>query len=99
MTEVETVNRIVTSLIKKHRYAVIFLNDDVTTIEFVIFLIQFVFNKSYEEAVNLTLKVHNEGSAIIEIYNNHDVAQAIAEKCMAIARTNGYPLKVLVEEI
>lgn len=99
MTETKTVNRIITSLIHKHRYAVIFLNDDITTVDFVVFLIQVVFNKSFEEALNLTLKVHNEGSAVIETYYNYDVAQAIAEKCITIARTNGFPLKVTVEEI
>jgi ATP-dependent Clp protease adaptor protein ClpS len=78
-------------------YKVILLNDDITTFEFVIFLLKEVFGKSEEEAINLTLKIDREGSGVAGRYP-YEIAVMKVEETHQLARKAGYPLRALVEE-
>ena len=49
-------------------YAVVLINDDYTPMEFVIYVLQTIFKKNYEEAKKVMLLVHNEGKGICGIY-------------------------------
>lgn len=80
------------------RYNVIMHNDDVTTMEFVVMVLKRLFHKSAEEAEELMLTVHNEGSAIVGTYSK-DIAQSKADYTMQLARENGYPLKLTIKEV
>ena len=53
---------------KPSMYAVILINDDYTPMEFVIYVLQTIFKKTYDEAKKIMLKVHNEGKGICGIY-------------------------------
>ena len=53
---------------KPDMYAVVLINDDYTPMEFVIYVLQTIFKKSYEEAKKVMLLVHNEGKGICGIY-------------------------------
>ena len=90
----------VTSKLPKEpsRYNVIVCNDNVTPIEFVVAMLIAVFNQSESEAFNLTLKVHNDGSAVAGTYT-YEVAEQKALDATNMARTNGYPLVVKVEQV
>ena len=79
------------------RYAVIFHNDDFTTTDFVVKVLRLVFFLPLEEAVDLMLKVHNSGSASVGAYPL-DIARSKARTSMQMARAEGFPLKVTVEE-
>jgi ATP-dependent Clp protease adaptor protein ClpS len=79
-------------------YKVMLLNDDYTTFDFVIEILKTVFHKSEEEAINLTLKVDREGSAIIGIYP-YEIAQIKIEKTHTLARRAGFPLRAVMEEV
>ncbi|MEO1927329.1 MAG: ATP-dependent Clp protease adaptor ClpS [Nautiliaceae bacterium] len=78
-------------------YKVMLLNDDYTTFDFVIEILKKVFHKSEEEAINLTLKVDREGSAIVGVYP-YEIAQMKVERTHALAREAGYPLRAVLEE-
>jgi ATP-dependent Clp protease adaptor protein ClpS len=78
-------------------YRVILLNDDYTTFDFVIEILKTVFNKSEEEAINLTLKVDKEGSAVVGLYP-YEIAQMKVNKTHQLARSAGYPLRAKIEE-
>lgn len=78
------------------QYKVVFHNDDVTTMEFVTEVLRQVFNKHADEAVTLMMKVHREGQAIVGIYS-YDVAMTKAARATAMARNEGYPLKITCE--
>ena len=80
------------------KYSVIFLNDDFTPMDFVVLMLVNIFFKSMEEAETLMMKVHTEGKAIVGIYSL-DIAQSKAEKTIAISRANGFPLRVVVQEV
>ncbi len=76
-----------------HKYQVIMYNDDFTPMEFVVETLQNVFFKSPDEAKQLMLKVHLEEKAVIGTYS-YDVAKSKAEKAMALAKSEKYPLKL-----
>ena len=58
---------------KPKRYNVIMHNDDVTTMDFVVHLLRVVFFKSPEDATQIMLDVHQNGSANVGIYT-YDIA-------------------------
>ena len=49
-------------------YAVVMLNDDYTPMEFVIYVLQSVFKKNYEDAKKIMLLIHNEGKGICGVF-------------------------------
>ncbi len=78
------------------RYKVVFHNDDYTTQEFVIFVLERFFFKSPTEALHLMLTVHHKGSAVAGVYTK-DVAETKVEQVMEAARDNGMPLLLTTE--
>lgn len=78
-------------------YDVIMLNDDVTTMDFVVRVLVRVFHKSKEIAQSLMMKIHLEGSAVVGTYSK-DIAQSKAQLTMQLAKAEGFPLKVTVKE-
>ena len=78
-------------------YKVILLNDDYTTFDFVIEILKTIFYKSEEEAINLTLRVDREGSAVVGVYP-YEVSQTKVDKMHKVARDAGYPLRAVIEE-
>lgn len=86
-----------TRLEKPKLYKVLLHNDDFTTMEFVVFVLQYVFNREDIDAFTIMLKVHNEGLGIAGIYP-YEVANMKAEKAMNLAKAREYPLLCTVEE-
>lgn len=78
------------------KFCVIFHNDDMTPMEFVAQLLETVFHHDMNQARDLTIKVHNEGRAVVGVYN-YEVAEQKSMESVAIARNNGFPLAVSVE--
>jgi ATP-dependent Clp protease adaptor protein ClpS len=77
-------------------WKVLLHNDDYTTMEFVVFVLQYVFRMSEDEAVRVMLKVHNEGVGIAGTFT-YEIAEAKAAKVARLAREREYPLKCTVE--
>ena len=78
-------------------YKVILLNDDFTTIEFVIEVLALFFNLNTESATAIMLKIHIEGSAICGVYPK-DIAETKVAQVSAFATQHGHPLKCHMEE-
>lgn len=78
------------------QYKVILLNDDYTTMEFVVQVLIHVFQKSLEEAMNTMLAVHRKGAGLCGIYPL-EVAETKAGLVHALARGKGFPLQCAVE--
>tara|TARA_B100000242_G_scaffold246335_1_gene186987 strand:- start:30 stop:356 length:327 start_codon:yes stop_codon:yes gene_type:complete len=86
------------SLVKKpDMYAVILINDDYTPMEFVIYVLQTIFKKNYEEAKKVMLLVHNEGKGICGIYSL-DIAESKANQVIEFSRINQHPLECKVQK-
>lgn len=77
-------------------YRVLFHNDDYTTREFVVFLLQSVFNKTETDAVAIMLNVHHNGIGTAGIYP-HEVAETKVSMVASIARQNEFPLLCSME--
>lgn len=82
---------------KPKLYKVILHNDDFTTMDFVVFVLQYVFNRSDAESFTIMLKVHNEGLGIAGTYP-YEIAEMKANKAMNLAKAREYPLLCTVEE-
>ena len=78
------------------RYKVIFLNDDKTPIEFVIELLMTVFRHTDETAKDITLKVHNDGSAVVGVYT-FEIAEQKGVEATHLARQAGFPLQIKID--
>mgnify|MGYP006296990007 CR=1 FL=1 len=79
------------------RYKVIFLNDDKTPIDFVIELLMTVFKHTEDTAKDITLKVHNEGSAVVGVYT-FEIAEQKGVEATNVARAAGFPLQIKVDQ-
>lgn len=82
---------------KPKLFKVLLHNDDFTTMEFVVFILQYVFNREDAEAFTIMLKVHNEGLGIAGIYP-YEIANMKSEKAMNLAKAREYPLLCTVDE-
>jgi ATP-dependent Clp protease adaptor protein ClpS len=75
---------------------VLLLNDDQTTMEFVVQVLERVFGKTYDEALKLVLAIHRDGHGECGVYPLEE-ASKVAERVSVLARRNGYPLRCVVE--
>ena len=97
-TRQENVNLLERKATKPPRlYKVRLLNDDYTTMEFVVEVLQVFFAMSTEQAMQVMLKVHNEGSAVCGVYPK-DIAESKVQQVVGYATQHGHPLRCLMEE-
>ena len=80
------------------KYSVTIHNDDFTPLDFVVFVLTDIFFLSEAKANELMLQVHNSDKAVVGVYS-YDVAMSKAQKATDIARDEGYPLRLTVEQI
>src|SRR5204862_385971 len=78
-------------------FKVVLLNDDYTTMEFVVHVLQSVFNKPEEEAYRIMMQVHIHGRGICGTYT-YEVAETKVSTVHEVARDNGFPLRASIEE-
>lgn len=81
-----------------HKWAVIFWNDDFTTMEFVVKVLNDVFFKELHEAEEIMMKVHREGQAVVGVYT-YDIAVSRTRIANEMARKAGFPLKITNQEV
>ena len=78
-------------------FKVLLHNDDYTTMEFVLYVLQKFFSKSPEEAQRIMLKVHTEGVGVCGIYT-YEIAETKVDQVKRAASQNGHPLQCSFEE-
>ncbi len=78
-------------------YKVILLNDDYTTMEFVLQVLETVFHKTPAAAHRIMMQVHLEGHAVCGAYS-HEVAETKVATVQDLARRDGFPLQATLEE-
>ena len=76
-------------------YEVVLLNDDATPMEFVVVVLESVFHKDEESALDITLETHQEGQASCGVFTR-DVAETKLTRVIDMARANGFPLKCIL---
>lgn len=83
---------------KPNRFQVLLLNDDYTSMEFVIDVLVQFFSKNEEAAQAIMLKIHIEGEGICGIFS-HDIAQTKVTQVIEFARKNEQPLMCVLREL
>ena len=78
-------------------WRVVLHNDDYTPMDFVVEVLERIFDKSPAESYRIMMKVHVEGRGVAGIYT-HEVAETKARTTVDDARQSGYPLLASVEE-
>lgn len=96
-TKIETNEQVVVAVQPPKLWKVVFLNDDKTPMEFVVDVLMQIFKHDEERAKELTLEIHNTGSAVAGIYN-YEVAEQKGLETTHSAKANGFPLRVTLEE-
>ncbi len=79
------------------KYKVYLLNDDYTSMDFVIDILMSIFHKSYEEAEKIMLEVHKKDRGLCGVYT-YEIAETKVMQVIKKAKDNGFPLKATMEE-
>ena len=96
-SEVKIDEKIKQKIVEPKRWKVVFLNDDHTPVDFVIELLLNIFKHTQETAKTITLEIHNSGSGIAGVYS-FEIAEIKSVEATALARSNGFPLQIKMEE-
>lgn len=90
-------NKRTDSIVKKPSlYKVVFNNDDSTPMEFVIDLLKQIFHKTHDDAVKVTVTIHEEGKGTAGLYT-FEIAEQKQNEAVFVSRTNGHPLAITLE--
>lgn len=85
-----------TDVTPPRNFKVIYINDEITTMEFVVMTLMEIFDHDEESAMVLTQKVHEDGSAVVGVYP-FEIAEHKGVQVTVMARANKFPLEVKVE--
>jgi ATP-dependent Clp protease adaptor protein ClpS len=78
-------------------FKVILLNDDYTTMDFVVSVLEEVFHKSPAEAHRVMMQVHTQGKGLCGMYP-HELAETKVETVHDLAQQHGFPLRASIEQ-
>src|SRR5438067_5823963 len=81
---------------KPELFKVLLLNDDYTTMDFVVEILETVFNKAPAEAYRIMMAVHTQGQGLCGLYP-FEVAETKVATVVDRARDNGFPLRAAME--
>ncbi len=96
-TGVKTLTREKIKLEEPGLWDVIFLNDNITTMEFVVRVLKQIFNKTQEQAESITKRIHEDGQGVVGSYV-HEVAEQKGIETTLLARQDNFPLQVKVKK-
>lgn len=85
------------SVVEPELYRVYLLNDDYTTMDFVVHVLMSIFDKSRLEATSIMLHVHRHGKGLAGIYTK-EIAETKVAQVESLARSHGFPLKCTIEK-
>ncbi|MBW2734741.1 MAG: ATP-dependent Clp protease adapter ClpS [Deltaproteobacteria bacterium] len=77
-------------------YQVVLHNDDYTTMEFVVYILMEIFNKTNTEATQVMLHVHTKGKGICGLYTR-EIAETKVQQVMEAAQEFGHPLRCTMD--
>lgn len=79
------------------QYRVVYINDETTTQEFVVETLKVIFHYDQGAAEALTMRVHEEGSAVVAVLP-YELAEQKGIEVTMLARSHGFPLQVKIEQ-
>jgi ATP-dependent Clp protease adaptor protein ClpS len=97
MTDIQTLTKEKIKLDEPGLYDVVFLNDDITTQEFVVRVLKQIFDKNTEQAMAVMNRVHQDGQGTVGSYV-HEIAEQKGIETTLLARQENFPLQVKVKK-
>lgn len=79
------------------QYNVYLLNDDYTSMDFVVDVLMKIFHKNFQEAHRIMMEVHQKGRGLCGVYP-FEIAETKVHQVAKSARESGFPLKAILEE-
>jgi ATP-dependent Clp protease adaptor protein ClpS len=95
-TDGEVLERTKQETKKPDLYKVVLLNDDYTTMDFVVEVLETIFHKQPAEAFRIMMMVHTQGKGLCGVYP-HEVAETKVQAVVEAAREHGFPLRAAME--
>ena len=95
--DIQTLTKEKIKLEEPPMYDVVFLNDNITTTDFVVRVLKQIFNKTQEQADSITKYIHEHGEGVVGTYV-HEVAEQKGIETTLLARQEGMPLQVKVKK-
>jgi len=89
--------RVISKLKEPGLYKVVFLNDNVTPMDFVVQVLKDIYHHSEAQANAIMKEVHNNGSGVAGVYT-YEIAEQKGVETTVIARESGFPLGIKIEE-
>lgn len=96
-TDILLDEKVVIKVTEPRQWKVILINDDTTPMDFVISILIEIFKHNVDTAKDIMIQVHETGSGIAGIYS-YEIAESKATETTNLARANGYPLQLRLEE-
>jgi ATP-dependent Clp protease adaptor protein ClpS len=93
----EVLERVKPVLKEPKLYRVVLLNDDYTTMDFVVEILESIFHKQPAEAFRIMMQVHTQGRGVCGVYT-YEVAETKTSTVHELARERGFPLRASIEE-
>ena len=85
------------SLMEPKQYKVLLLNDDYTSMDFVVEVLMNIFHKSYQQAEKIMLEIHQKDRGLCGVFT-YEIAETKVMQVGRLAREQGFPLKATMEE-
>ena len=85
------------ALKEPQQYKVLLLNDDYSSMDFVVDVLMTIFHKSYSEAERIMIEVHEKQRGLCGVYT-YEIAETKVAQVTKVAREQGFPLKAIMEE-
>ncbi len=79
-------------------YQVVLLNDDYTPMEFVVYILQFIFNHDHEKATQIMMAVHTRGKGVCGIFPK-EIAEMKSHEVISMAQAHDHPLMSEIEPL
>jgi ATP-dependent Clp protease adaptor protein ClpS len=96
-TDTQLDEKVKLEIVEPKKWKVIFLNDNHTPMEFVITVLVEIYKHTIETAQDITLQIHESGSGIAGTYT-FEIAEIKAVETTNLARAQGFPLQLKLEE-
>jgi ATP-dependent Clp protease adaptor protein ClpS len=96
-TDIQLDEKIKVTITEPKRWKVILVNDDATPMEFVVSVLTEIFKHNESTARDIMLQIHEQGSGIAGVYS-FEIAEVKAVEATNLARSNGFPLQIKLEE-